>query len=77
MHLALGGVEVLCWKAVAVEMANIMAKEMVPTVLSCSVWGCKLAKHSVCEQCDNFSIVAAIKKGSARDNIVIHLLRCP
>ena len=50
--------------------SNIMAKEMVPIVLSCAVWGSELAKHSVCVQCDNFSVVAAIKKGAARDNIV-------
>ena len=42
----------------------------------CAVWGCELAKHSVCVQCDNFSVVAAIKKGAARDNTVMHLLRC-
>ena len=53
-----------------------MAKEMVPIVPSCAVWGCELAKHSVCVQCDNFSIVAAIKKEAARDNTVMHMLRC-
>ena len=53
-----------------------MAKEMVPIVLGCAVWGCELAKHLVCMQRDNFSIVAAIKTGAARDNTVMHLLRC-
>ena len=27
-------------------------------------------------QCDNLSVVAAIKKGAARDSTVMHLLRC-
>ena len=44
---------------------NIMAKEMMPIVLSCVVWGPQLAKQSVCIQCDNSSVVAAIKKGAA------------
>ena len=56
--------------------STIMAKELVPIVLSCAVWGCELAKHSVCVQCDNFSVVAAIKKGAARETTVMHLLRC-
>ena len=55
--------------------SNIMAKEMVLIVLGCAVWGCELAKHLVCMQSDNFSIVAAITKRAARDNTVMHLLR--
>ena len=42
--------------------SNIMAKELVPIVLSCAVWGPELTKHVVCVQCDNSSVVAAIKK---------------
>ena len=47
---------------------SIMIKEMVPIVFSCAVWGCELTKQSVCVQCDNLSVVAAIKKGAARDS---------
>jgi len=43
---------------------------------SCAVWGAELATHSICVQCDNSSVVVAVKKGSPRDNVVMHLLRC-
>ena len=36
----------------------------------CSM-GCR-----VCIQRDNSSVVAAIKKGSAKDKVVVHLLKC-
>ena len=55
---------------------NIMAKEQVPIVISCAMWGPELAKSVVCVQCDNSSVVSAIKKGAARDNTVMQLLRC-
>ena len=53
-----------------------MAKEMMPIMLSCVVWGPQFAKQSVYIQCDNSNVVAAIKKGSARNSMVMHLLRC-
>ena len=55
---------------------HIMAKELLPIVLSCAVWGSTLAQHKVLFQCDNSSVVAALQKGSAKDNTVMHLLRC-
>lgn len=55
---------------------DIMAKELVPVVLSCAVWGPLLARQNVLLQCDNLSLVAAINKGSAKTPIVMHLLRC-
>ena len=55
---------------------NIMAKELVPIIFSCGVWGCHLARKRVLFQCDNYSLVAAINKGSSKDPLVMHLLRC-
>ena len=55
---------------------DIMAKELVPVVLSCAVWGPLLARQPVLLQCDNLSLVTAINKGSAKPPIVMHLLRC-
>ena len=55
---------------------SIMAKELVPILLSCIVWGPVLAKHRALFQCDNLSLVAAICKGSSKDKVVMHLLRC-
>ena len=40
-----------------------------------AIWGPSLSTYKVLYQCDNFSVVYAIKKGSARDTIVMHLLR--
>jgi len=55
---------------------DIMAKELVPVVLSFAVWGLSLVKQEVLLQCDNLSLVNAINKGSSKDPIVMHLLRC-
>ena len=55
---------------------SIMAKELVPILLSCIVWGPVLAKYRALFQCDNLSLVAAICKGSSEDKVVMHLLRC-
>ena len=37
---------------------DIMAKELVPVVLSCAVWALLLAKKNVLLQCDNLSLVS-------------------
>ena len=55
---------------------NIMAKELVPIVVSCAIWGPILARKRTEFQCDNQSLVSAINKGSAKDSTVMHLLRC-
>ena len=54
---------------------SIRAKELVPIFLSCAVWGPRMARKSICFQCDNTGVVAAIKKGSAKEEVVMHLLR--
>jgi len=53
-----------------------MAKELVPVVLSFAVWDLSLVKQEVLLQCDNLSLVNAINKGSSKDPIVMHFLRC-
>ena len=55
---------------------NIMAKELVPIVFSCAVWGPLLSKKHTEFHCDNQSLVDAINKGSSKDEMVMHLLRC-
>ena len=54
---------------------GIMAKELVPIVISCAIWGPLLAGHRVLCQCDNQSLVISINKGYSRDPLVMHLLR--
>ena len=55
---------------------SIMAKELVPIVLSCAVWGTSLSRSRVKFQCDNLILVEVINKGSSKDVMVMHLLRC-
>ena len=55
---------------------SIMAKELVPIVFSCAVWGPQLSGRTILFRCDNSSIVAAVNKGTAKESIVMHLLRC-
>ena len=52
-----------------------MVKELVPIVLSCAVWGRKLAGSRVLIECDNSSVVAAVNNHYTRDQIAMHLLR--
>jgi len=54
---------------------DIMIKELVPIVLACAVWGFHLRHQVVRFQCDNSAVVAALQKGSAKDEHVMHLLR--
>ena len=52
-----------------------MAKELVPIIFTCIVWGPRLSKHHINFQCDNANLVIAINKGSSKDKFVMHLLR--
>ena len=55
---------------------GIMAKELVPILLGCIIWGPQLSKQSVLVLCDNLSLVNAINKGASKDTLVMHLLCC-
>ena len=55
---------------------GIMAKELVPILFSCVVWGSKLFRLRVQFKCDNLALVEAINKGSSKGHMVMHLLRC-
>ena len=55
---------------------TIMAKELVPIILSCSIWGRLLNRKKVQFFCDNLGLVDSIWKGASKDNIVMHLLIC-
>ena len=52
-----------------------MTKEMSSIVLSCGVRGPYLSILKFKFEFDNTSVVAAIQKGSARDDTSMHLLR--
>jgi len=53
-----------------------MAKELIPILLSCVVWGSTVSRKKVEFKCDNLALVEAINKGSSKDSMVMHLLRC-
>ena len=53
---------------------GIMAKELVPIIFTCIVWGPHLCKHHINFQCDNVNLVIAINKGLSKDKFVMHLL---
>ena len=55
---------------------HIAAKEMVPVVVSIAIWGAHWSSTSVLICSDNMAVVSAINLGSAKDPLLMHLLRC-
>ena len=58
------------------DSLSIAAKELVPVLLACALWGGAWHAHRVCCLCDNQVVVAALQSRSCRDAGVMHLLRC-
>ena len=52
-----------------------MAKQLVPIVISCAVWGPCFAHKTVLFLCDNISVVTVVVKGYSRDKMAMHLLK--
>ena len=55
---------------------HIAAKEMVPVVIAIAVWGADWPSQPVLVHSDNMAVVCAISSGSAKDPLLMHLLRC-
>ena len=55
---------------------SIMAKELVPIVISCATWDPLLTRKRIEFQSENMSLVTAINKGSTKGSTVMYLLRC-
>ena len=51
-----------------------MAKELVPIIISCAVWGPLLDRKTILFHCDNTAVVIAVQKGSAKEATVSYLL---
>ena len=51
-------------------------KRACPIVLSCAIWSKTLSQYKTEFRCDNLSVVEATKKGSSKDSMAMHLLRC-
>ena len=54
---------------------HIAAKELVPVVMAVALWGAPWQSTTVLVCSDNAAVVAALTSGSARDPILMHLLR--
>jgi len=53
---------------------DIIAKELLPIVISYAIWGPLLFQKAVEIHCDNMGTVSAINKGSSKDKTGMHLL---
>ena len=63
------------WEGKAAEW-SIAPKEMLPILFGLVVWGHQWAGWRVVCHCDNAAVVAVINSGRAKDNTLMHLLRC-
>ena len=55
---------------------DISVKEMVPIVVAAAVWGQSWHRHRVFFHSDNAAVVAIIQKKSAKQQAMLHQLRC-
>jgi len=55
---------------------NISAKEMVPVAISMAIWGRQWAECQILVRSDNMAVVQALTLGTARDPLLMHMLRC-
>ena len=55
---------------------HIAAKEMVPILLAAATWGPKWAGQRVLCCSDNTKVVTVVNTGTARDPLLMHMLRC-
>lgn len=55
---------------------HITAKELLPIVIACAVWGQAWQGKTVMCYCDNAAVVAVIRSGRSRHTLTMHLMRC-
>ena len=55
---------------------EIVVKEMVPIVVAAAVWGPLWEGRHICFHSDNMAVVAVLNKGSTKDHLLLHFLRC-
>ena len=60
------------WNGPPPASVDISAKELLP-IVAAAVWGQSWAGH---RYSDNTAVVAVIQRRSARDHVLLHLLRC-
>ena len=64
-----------CWPASWADV-HITAKELLPIVVACAVWGHNWRGATVRCLCDNAAVVAIVRSGTSKDPLVMHLIRC-
>lgn len=55
---------------------HIAAKEMVPILFAAAVWGRSWSGQRILCKSDNSAVVTVINMGTARDPLLMHMLRC-
>jgi len=63
------------WKERAREW-HIAAKELLPIVLACLIWGKPWSGMRVQCYCDNMAAVEVVNGGYSKDEVMMHLVRC-
>ena len=55
---------------------NIAAKELLPIVLACAIWGRQWHHQNVLVRCDNMAVVTVWAAQSSKHQLIMHLLCC-
>ena len=55
---------------------HIVAKELIPIIITAEVWGHLWKEMHVNCNCDNEAVVLTVNKSSAKDSHLVHLPRC-
>ena len=58
------------------KQQSIAAKELLPIVMACMVWGKTWSKNAVLVHCDNQAVVEVVNAGYCKDPHLMQLLRC-
>ena len=54
---------------------HIKAKELLPLVMACALWGSEWRNQMVLFRCDNAAVVDIIRAGRSRHTLCMHLMR--
>ena len=65
----------VCWNKRA-HVLSIAAKEMIPIILACHMWGSTWSSCRVLCHCDNQVVVTCLCSHTSQDEDLMHLLRC-
>ena len=58
------------------ESVHITVKELVPIVVACALWGNTWKGKTIRCRCDNAAVVAIVRSGTSKHQLVMHLMRC-